>query len=311
MRGEREPANVGRWLAELMHDLLSVRLARERRIAQAILGAARPALQPGLFDRRAERTRVADKPRRRRIRGGDRRLDSRLSNEAATSRDAAGAAAPRAGALTCCRDSRGISCRSICWKIVLSDAVSDAAATGIDLARKQLGRWRRDCEWLGPASTVQTLFEAAAVPLVDALGFDAPSRVERAHGCVVATIQAGREPVVLLVSAWDERLDPLWRTAVIESIRRLAAWSILFNGTHLRLVDAGRALRPPLRGIRARCSRSTKSGRSRRCGLCCTRRRSTPVRPAIGPESARSSNDPSSTLWRLAVVARRRPRGVR
>ena len=78
------------------------------------------------------------------------------------------------------------------------------------------------------------------MPLVDALGFDAPSRVERAHGCVVATIQADREPIVLLVSAWDERLDPLWRTAVTESIRRAAAWSILFNGTHLRVVDAGR-----------------------------------------------------------------------
>ena len=124
-------------------------------------------------------------------------------------------------------------------EIVLSDNVSDAAH--IDLARKQLGRWRRDCEWLGPASTVQTLFEAAAVPLVDALGFDAPSRVERAHGCVIATIKAGREPIVLLVSGWNERLDPLWRPAVIESIRRLAAWSILFNGTHLRVVDAGRA----------------------------------------------------------------------
>ena len=43
----------------LMHDLLSVRLTRERRIAQSIVGAARPAIQPGLFDRRAERTRVA------------------------------------------------------------------------------------------------------------------------------------------------------------------------------------------------------------------------------------------------------------
>jgi len=122
---------------------------------------------------------------------------------------------------------------------VVSDVVSDGEH--IDLARKQLVRWRRDCEWLGPASTVHTLFEAAAVPLMESLGFDAPSRVERAHGCVIATLNADREPIVLVVAAWSERLDPLWRTAVIESIRRLAAWSILFNGTHLRIVDASRA----------------------------------------------------------------------
>jgi hypothetical protein len=125
-------------------------------------------------------------------------------------------------------------------EIELSEAISDSAGSGLKLARAQLARWWRDCEWLGPASTVQTLFEAAAAPLVQTLGFDAPSGIERAHGCAVATIRADREPIVLLVAPWGERLDPLWRTAVSESIRRSAAWSIVFNGTHLRLVDAGR-----------------------------------------------------------------------
>ena len=58
--------------------------------------------------------------------------------------------------------------------------------------------------------------------------------------CVVATIRADREPLVLLVAAWDERLDPFWRTAVTEAIRRSAAWSILFNGTRLRVVEVER-----------------------------------------------------------------------
>jgi len=43
----------------LTHDLLSVRLIRERRIARSIAGTAPSAVQPGLFDRRAERTHVA------------------------------------------------------------------------------------------------------------------------------------------------------------------------------------------------------------------------------------------------------------
>ncbi len=40
--------------------LLSVRLARERRMAQGITGVVRPALQPGLFDRRTERIHLAE-----------------------------------------------------------------------------------------------------------------------------------------------------------------------------------------------------------------------------------------------------------
>ena len=120
------------------------------------------------------------------------------------------------------------------------DAVPALAAPGLESGRARLGRWRHLCRWLGPASTVPSLFEAAAAPLVDALGFDVPSRVERAGGCVLATIHAGPEPVVLLVSAWAERLDPFWRLAITEAMRRAAAWALLFNGTHLRLVDADR-----------------------------------------------------------------------
>ena len=46
--------------ADLVHTLLSVRLAREKRIAQSVRGAGRSAFQPGLFDRRAEYVVLAD-----------------------------------------------------------------------------------------------------------------------------------------------------------------------------------------------------------------------------------------------------------
>jgi Eco57I restriction-modification methylase len=50
-----------------------------------------------------------------------------------------------------------------------------------------------------------------------------------------------RSPVVmLLVCGWGELLDPLWRSAVTYAIRCGADWSLLFNGTHLRIVDARR-----------------------------------------------------------------------
>src|SRR3954454_12591561 len=105
---------------------------------------------------------------------------------------------------------------------VVTDAAPDLMGSAATAARARLSRWRRGCEWLGPASSVKTLFEAAAVPLVEALGFEPPARGERMHACLVGSIRAGREPLVLVVTAWSERLDPLWRPAIAESIHRAA-----------------------------------------------------------------------------------------
>ena len=109
-----------------------------------------------------------------------------------------------------------------------------------EVTRKQLMKWRESCAWLGPASSVQTLVEAAATPLVNALGFEPPSHAAATHDRAVVTIRSGSRPVVLAITSWGEALDRLWRVAVTESIRRGAAWAVLFNGTHLRIIDATR-----------------------------------------------------------------------
>ena len=110
-----------------------------------------------------------------------------------------------------------------------------------DSTRRDLVRWRRSCDWLGPASGVQTLFEAAAVPLVETLGFERPTAVERLDSLLIGTIRCGAQPILLLVPAWGETLDPLWRVAVTQATGRSATWAMLFNGTHIRIVDAGRS----------------------------------------------------------------------
>ncbi len=57
---------------------------------------------------------------------------------------------------------------------------------------------------------------------------------------------------------------------------------------------------------------STKNRRWRRCGPCCTRRRSTPVQATNAPQSVRSSSDPIGMRWacrgRCATASSRRPR---
>src|SRR5439155_19996407 len=84
------------------------------------------------------------------------------------------------------------------------------------------------------------LVESAARVVVHILGFDAPTEVEFRDNAALATLRAEGGAVGLLVTHWGERLDPLWRVAVIDARRRAAAWCVLFNGTHIRLLNAAR-----------------------------------------------------------------------
>ena len=106
-----------------------------------------------------------------------------------------------------------------------------------------LNGWRVRTAGLGPASSPRALLQSAAAPLLVALGFDSPSDVEAtepAGAMFTATVHAGGSVVAVLVTPWGERLDSFWRLAVVQAMRRSAAWCLLFNGTHLRIVDATR-----------------------------------------------------------------------
>jgi hypothetical protein len=116
-----------------------------------------------------------------------------------------------------------------------------AIAVPVDTVRlrRELLAWRARSAMLGPASTPRTILQTAA-PLCAALGFDAPAAIEPAPPAVAATLRAGSRAVALLVAAWGEPLDPLWRLAVGQAGRRSAPWCLLFDGLHLRIVDASR-----------------------------------------------------------------------
>ncbi len=104
----------------------------------------------------------------------------------------------------------------------------------------ELTAWRRQRETLGPASSLHAMLQIGAAPLVAALGFDPPADIELAERAAAATLRGGAGPIALLVAWWGDRLDPLWRTAVTQAIARSAPWCLLFNGTHLRAIDARR-----------------------------------------------------------------------
>jgi len=92
---------------------------------------------------------------------------------------------------------------------------------------------------VGPAASLRAIVETAAEPLARALGFEIRA-LEPHDRFVWAILQYGRVPVGLLVSPFAERLDALWRPAVVNARAAGARWCLLFNATHLRVVDAGR-----------------------------------------------------------------------
>ncbi len=106
-------------------------------------------------------------------------------------------------------------------------------------ARRTLSRWRTTCAMLGPASTPRTILQSAG-PLFAALGFQPAERVESIEPAIAATLQSADRRVALLVAPWGHARDPLWRMAVTQAARRAAPWCLIFDGLHLRIVDAGR-----------------------------------------------------------------------
>jgi len=95
---------------------------------------------------------------------------------------------------------------------------------------------------LGPSSTPRTILQSAAA-LVATLGFEPAGQIEPADAAasvVAATLRSATGTVALLVTPWGDARDPLWRLAVTQAARRSASWCLIFNGLHLRIVDASR-----------------------------------------------------------------------
>ncbi len=105
--------------------------------------------------------------------------------------------------------------------------------------RRTLSRWRTSCAMLGPASTPRAMLQSAG-PLFAALGFQPPERIESIEPAIAATLRVGRSPRRSAGGA----VGTLARSAVANGghARRAACcpWCLIFDGLHLRIVDAGR-----------------------------------------------------------------------
>jgi hypothetical protein len=112
-----------------------------------------------------------------------------------------------------------------------------------DKACRQIRRW-----WavvattMGPATSLRSIVDRAAVPLAEVLGFEAgePAILLDQPLCAILLRSPAGATITLIVTAWAADLDALWRAAVRLGSSVHTSWCLCFNATHLRLVDAER-----------------------------------------------------------------------
>ena len=117
---------------------------------------------------------------------------------------------------------------------------SDGATNDMGAAWRRFGDARRRSQSLGPASSLRAMLGLGATPLTGSMGFAAPRDIAVDRTVLVATVDAGGEPMVLIVAPWCEPLELLWRFGVTHAMHRSTRWCALFNGISLRLMDAAR-----------------------------------------------------------------------
>jgi hypothetical protein len=100
--------------------------------------------------------------------------------------------------------------------------------------------WHARASQLGPASSVRSIWDVAAAPLVELLGFTARPAAGGEADTRHALLDPSGGGVALVATTWNVSLDNLWRDAARRGIGLDAAWVLCTNGRELRLVDTER-----------------------------------------------------------------------
>ena len=100
--------------------------------------------------------------------------------------------------------------------------------------------WSSDGSRLGPASSARAVWDLAAAPVAEQLGFTVSPSIGAVRDRRYATLTGAPGRLVLVASTWTTSLDTLWRDAVRGGIDRDAPWVFCTNGHQWRLVDTQR-----------------------------------------------------------------------
>ena len=100
--------------------------------------------------------------------------------------------------------------------------------------------WRTHGAQLGSASSIRCIWDTAAAPVAELLGFQPGSASADHGGLRHALLNGSSARVALIAATWNTSLDSLWRDAVRHGVTLDASWVLCTNGRELRLIDAQR-----------------------------------------------------------------------
>ena len=120
------------------------------------------------------------------------------------------------------------------------DALAGHTAPSDDVIRALEGWSARREATFGPASSVRSIADGIALPLLKLLGYSVATRIDRHESVRVDASFCGRSILPVTVLGWDESLEGAWRQSVLEAVGTDERWSVVITGTSLRIVDAHR-----------------------------------------------------------------------
>ena len=104
--------------------------------------------------------------------------------------------------------------------------------------RKFVRWWHAAASQLGPASSIRAVWEIAAAPLAEQLGFRLERCLSVRNNRYSAVGAGDHVHISVFAATWDVPLDALWREGVRCAISADAPWVFCTNGRQLRLVDS-------------------------------------------------------------------------
>jgi hypothetical protein len=100
--------------------------------------------------------------------------------------------------------------------------------------------WDGQASQLGPASSIRAIWDLAAAPLVELLGFAPLPPADGDFDTQFSLLGPVADRVALVAATSNRSLDNLWRDVARRGIGLDASWVLCTNGRELRLVDTER-----------------------------------------------------------------------
>ena len=100
--------------------------------------------------------------------------------------------------------------------------------------------WRSVSRSIGPSASARQVFDVAAAPLLEALGYAVPAMRPVGDRLLGVSQRPGTSATLVITLPWSATVDTAWRDAIRGGAGTDAAWALVLNGRALQVIDCAR-----------------------------------------------------------------------